>query len=101
MSISGFVLHQDDNVATIVSGASEGDAITLRGYEHSTIVAKTVIPRGHKIALRDLPTGTEVIKYGFVVGRMVKDARQGDHIHTQNMQSRRGRGDLLRSERQG
>ena len=101
MSIDGFVLHQDDNVATLVNSASQGDAITLRGYRKNAIVAMSEIPNGHKVALHDLSTGAEVIKYGYVVGRMIKDVRQGEHVHTQNMQSNRGRGDLLRSSQQG
>jgi altronate dehydratase len=94
MIIKGFVLHRNDNVATLVNGAGEGDSVALRGFVDGDIVAKASIPTGHKIALRDLPAGADVIKYGFVVGRMVKPVQAGEHVHTQNMQSQRGRGDL-------
>jgi altronate dehydratase small subunit len=94
MVTKGFVLHRNDNVATLVNGASEGETVVLQGFADGSIVAKSPIPNGHKIALRALPAGADVIKYGFVVGRLVKTARAGEHMHIQNMQSLRGRGDL-------
>lgn len=94
MTTKGFVLHRNDNVATLVNGAAEGESVSLHGFASGSVVAKSRIPNGHKIALHDLPVGGDVIKYGFVVGRMVKHVRSGEHVHIQNMESRRGRGDL-------
>jgi hypothetical protein len=94
MVTKGFVLHQSDNVATLVNGAGQGETVALRGFADGNVIAGSSIPTGHKIALRDLPAGADVIKYGFVVGRMVKPVQAGEHVHTQNMQSQRGRGDL-------
>ena len=42
-------------------------------------------PPGHKVALRDLPAGTLVHKYGQVIGRTTVDVRAGDHVHVHNL----------------
>ena len=42
---------------------------------------------GHKIALRDMAKGKEVIKYGRAIGRTTKAIAKGAHVHTQNVVS--------------
>ena len=54
---------------------------------------------GHKIALVPMPAGTEVVKYGEVVGRMTSGAGVGEHVHVHNVESLRGRGDLAAAAR--
>ena len=56
------------------------------------------IPRGHKVALASIGTGEEVIKYGSPIGRATTDIAAGAHVHTHNVASSRGRGDLGRPE---
>ncbi len=43
---------------------------------------------GHKYALRDIPKGAPVVKYGFPIGEAVCDISAGEHVHTHNLQSR-------------
>ncbi len=45
------------------------------------------IPAGHKIALRDIPKGTAVIKYGYPIGIATQDIQAGTHVHTHNLSS--------------
>jgi (2R)-sulfolactate sulfo-lyase subunit alpha len=47
------------------------------------------IPLGHKIALKDFKTGEDVVKYGVVIGRVVKDIKAGDHVHVHNVKTKR------------
>jgi (2R)-sulfolactate sulfo-lyase subunit alpha len=47
------------------------------------------VPIGHKIALTDLAEGDTVIKYGEDIGRMVAAAKKGEHVHTQNLKTKR------------
>lgn len=42
---------------------------------------------GHKYALRDLPAGETVIKYGNPIGHLTRDVRKGEHIHSHNMET--------------
>ena len=45
------------------------------------------IPAGHKIALRQIPKGQFVIKYGQIIGRATEDIRAGQWVHTHNLRS--------------
>src|SRR5665647_230514 len=43
------------------------------------------VPRGHKVAVRDVATGSAVRKYGQVIGRATADIAAGEHVHTHNL----------------
>jgi (2R)-sulfolactate sulfo-lyase subunit alpha len=47
------------------------------------------IPLGHKIALRDFSVGDDVVKYGVVIGKIVKPVKAGQHVHVQNLKTKR------------
>lgn len=47
------------------------------------------VPIGHKVALKDLAVGDTVIKYGEDIGRVVAPVGKGDHVHTQNLKTKR------------
>jgi len=47
------------------------------------------IPIGHKVALKDLKEGDTVIKYGEDVGRMIGNAKEGEHVHVHNHKTKR------------
>ena len=38
--------------------------------------------RGHKIALRDIKKGEDIIKYGYKIGHATEDIKKGEHVHT-------------------
>lgn len=48
---------------------------------------KNNIPAGHKIALKDIKKGEEVIKYGVVIGKATKDIKKDEWVHTHNLKS--------------
>jgi altronate hydrolase len=43
------------------------------------------LPRGHKVALRDIAEGAPVRKYGQVIGAATAPIAAGDHIHVHNL----------------
>ena len=43
---------------------------------------------GHKVALADMPQGTDVIKYGFPIGVATCDIVKGEHVHTHNVKTK-------------
>ncbi|MDR1533246.1 MAG: altronate dehydratase family protein [Clostridiales bacterium] len=45
------------------------------------------IPRGHKAALRDIPKGAAIIKYGFLIGTASEDIAAGQWVHTHNIRT--------------
>ncbi len=53
---------------------------------------REVVARGHKLALIDLPAGTEVRKYGQPIGLATRDITAGEHVHEHNLRSLAGTG---------
>jgi (2R)-sulfolactate sulfo-lyase subunit alpha len=87
----GALMHEaDDYVAVVVQDVASGTsvtAVTLEGTQVATVTAGQDIPLGHKIALRDINEGEDVIKYGRSIGRATTKITTGDHVHTQNVKS--------------
>ena len=88
---SALVISVRDNVATALQALAPGQRIDVG--ESTLIVAEHVAP-GHKIALRAIAIGDPVIKYGSAIGTACADIAPGTHVHTHNVVSSRGRGDL-------
>jgi (2R)-sulfolactate sulfo-lyase subunit alpha len=75
-------------VADILAGAQVG-AVTLDGEDAGSVKPLEDIPLGHKLALRDIPAGTEVIKYGRPIGRATQPIARGAWVHTHNLRTMR------------
>jgi len=84
------ILDDRDNVATAIEDIPEGAKVVSKGGESTTVEP---IPFGHKVALVDLPDGTEILKYGEPIGLALGDIGQGACVHVHNVDSQRGRGD--------
>jgi altronate dehydratase len=80
-----------DNVATALEPIAPGAIVHIADLN---VVAVDAIPRGHKLALRPIPCGDHVVKYGSAIGTALCDIVPGAHVHTHNVVSSRGRGDL-------
>jgi altronate hydrolase len=52
------------------------------------VVARQPVPRGHKVAIADVPPGEPVLKYGQVIGLASQPIVAGDHVHTHNLEFR-------------
>jgi SAF domain len=85
------VISARDNVATALEALSAGQ--TIRAGQ-AIITVTEPIPRGHKIALGPIAAGEAVVKYGSPIGTASCDIAAGAHVHTHNLASTRGRGDL-------
>ena len=76
------LLRDDDDVAVAIRDVDRGTVLLHAGSE---IEARRTIPRAHKIAVRSVPSGSPVRKYGQVIGRATRDIAAGDHVHTHNL----------------
>ena len=95
-----FVIDPNDNVATLVSeNGIKGAAfrVTLEGKEVEITLADE-IAFGHKFAIRPIRKGSAVVKYGHRIGEATADISPGEHVHLHNMESKRGRGDLVTAQ---
>ena len=69
-------INPADNVAVALQDLSKGTVV-------EGVTLSMDIPRGHKIVLRDLKAGENVIKYGFPIGHVTRDAAAGTMVdHT-------------------
>lgn len=95
MKIDAIMIHAKDNVATALRDLqSDEKAVVGTGDESRVIPVQQPIPYGHKFAVRDIPPGEAILKYGEVMGRATRAIAAGTHAHVQNIESLRGRGDL-------
>jgi altronate dehydratase len=85
------VISERDNVATALQVLDPGQTLSLAG---ATLAVLEAVPSGHKIAIRAIHAGEEVIKYGSPIGLATSEIAAGAHVHTHNLASTRGRGDL-------
>ena len=87
----GALMHDVvDDVAVVIQDVAAGDdvrAVTLEGKEVDVVNAIEAIPLGHKIAIRAMDDGQEVIKYGRAIGQTRMAIAKGAHVHTQNVRS--------------
>lgn len=80
--ITAFQIDLQDNVATMLSEAKAGEQVRLIGDCHEAgLAAATDIPTGHKIALKDIRAGEDIVKYGVVIGRATADIPKGSWVH--------------------
>ena len=85
------VISDRDNVATALQPLQAGQVITAGG---TTITVTEPIASGHKVALRAIALGEPVLKYGSPIGTASEPIAAGSHVHTHNVASSRGRGDI-------
>jgi (2R)-sulfolactate sulfo-lyase subunit alpha len=94
MTIPQLLVHDHaDNVGVVVvEGLTAGTKmLCVVTHDNSSfeLEAKSDVPIGHKVALKDLKAGDTAIKYGEDIGKMVGDARKGEHVHTHNLKTKR------------
>ena len=69
---NAFQINREDNVATALTPLVPGPV---------------ELPMGHKIALRDIRNGEDIVKYGVVIGRATADIPAGSWVHLHVMRS--------------
>ena len=89
-----FVVHeQDDGVGVVVvEGVKTGQQLLgwiMEDDKEIRVTARSDIPIGHKVALRDYRPGDTVIKYGVDIGKVVAPIAQGEHAHVHNIKTKR------------
>lgn len=89
-----FVIHHagDDVAMAVVPGITAGDGLNCWVMDRDIrliISARDPIPLGHKIAVRDMPPGTRIVKYGWPIGESSTHIHAGEHVHLHNLRSLR------------
>jgi altronate hydrolase len=79
------LVDEADDVAVALRALEPGETIDVSGLE---LQIKESIPRGHKVALRDIAQGAPVRKYGWPIGEATHPIPRGTHVHTANVSTR-------------
>ena len=85
-NLDALMVDKKDNVAVCLHDVGNGTKAAVRlGKDNISITSKGDIPRGHKIAMRDIIKGEKIIKYGEVIGQATLDISKGQHVHVHNV----------------
>ncbi len=86
--INAILLDEKDNVVTCVKEVKAGEKVSyLTEQGEASLIANEDIPYCHKVALRDLCKGDQVIKYGEMLGLLSQDVAAGCWVNEKNLYS--------------
>ena len=94
MSAPQLLVHEKKDTVgvVVVEGLKAGTDMTVVVTADDTsfrLKSKMDVPIGHKVALADIKKGDTVWKYGQDIGKAVADIKQGEHVHTHNLKTKR------------
>jgi altronate hydrolase len=75
-------LHGSDSVA--IARVPLGSGLVLEA-DGSEVIVRSLIPVGHKVAVRPIGSGEPVRRYGQVIGFASAPILPGEHVHTHNL----------------
>ena len=76
------ILNENDNIAVCLVDLEIGEVIGQDGFN---LTIQNRIPRGHKIATKNISKDEGIIKYGERMGHATADIKIGEHVHTHNV----------------
>lgn len=85
MKPNAILINSKDNVAVALIDIPQGSKVILP--DRKVFKARGDIPYSHKVALRDIPKGAELIKYGERIGFASIPISRGEWVHTHNLKS--------------
>ena len=78
-------IHPEDNVIVCLEPMNKGETVTLS--DGRTVTSLEEIPAGHKMAIKDISTDSNVIKYGYAIGHATEDITIGRWVHTHDIKT--------------
>ena len=75
-------IHPNDNVVVAI----HDDGIK-KGESALGVAAVEDIPRGHKMAVVEIPEGENIIKYGYPIGHATTTIKPGEWVHSHNVKT--------------
>ena len=87
MKANVLIIHPRDNVAVALRPLTAGEMALADGRDPFAVAED--VPASHKIALRDIAPGEEIIKYGETVAVSTRAITPGEWVHTHNLETKR------------
>ena len=75
-------INPEDSVVVCLSPKKKGDLITIDGHK---IAINQDTPAGHKVLIKDVAEGENIIKYGYPIGHAMTALRAGDWVNENNL----------------
>lgn len=91
VTVNAAIIDEKDTVVVAIEKINAGDEIIWRDRNGDVqkITAATDVPMYHKVAIKEMLKGTEVVKYGEHIGLAACDINVGEHVHVHNVQNHR------------
>ena len=80
-------INSNDNVVIALRNFTASEVIEVDDHK---ITLLSDVERGHKIALRDIAEGEDIIKYGYPIAVAYAAIKKGEHVHVQNVKTKLG-----------
>lgn len=77
-------INEADDVVVALCDLSAGETIEVDGRK---ILLKEDVAKGHKVALRRVEEGCNVVKYGYPIGHATTTIEEGEWIHSHNLKT--------------
>jgi altronate hydrolase len=71
-----------DQVAVALRPLEAGETLEVKG---APLTVREAVPQGHKVAVAPIASGEAVLKYGWPIGRALRDIAPGEHVHAHNV----------------
>jgi len=84
------IIHPDDNVGVVIEWIKEGEELSYIVDDNTVnFTALNDIRIYHKVAIKDIVTGDNIVKYGEHIGIANRDIKTGEHVHVHNVDDHR------------
>ena len=85
VTVNAAIIDEKDTVVVAIEKINAGDEVIWRDRNGDVqkITAATDVP------IKEMPKGTEVVKYGEHIGLAACDIHVGEHVHVHNVQNHR------------
>ena len=77
-------INQADSVVVCLQEKRKGEIIEVDGRQ---IVVNQDTPAGHKILIKDVSKGENIIKYGYPIGHAMDNLKAGDWVNENNLKT--------------
>ncbi|MBQ7514268.1 MAG: altronate dehydratase [Prevotella sp.] len=85
MALATFLkINPADSVVVCLAPKKQGDIIDVDGKQ---ITINQDTPAGHKVLIKDVKEGEDIIKYGYPIGHARQDLKAGDWVNENNLKT--------------
>jgi hypothetical protein len=92
MAQKAILIDEKDNVATVTNQIGSEKTVAVLNPEGIVVLEIQInedLRFGHKIAVKNLDAGVNIVKYGEVIGVSSQPIKTGQWVHTHNVKSAR------------